>query len=79
MSKVVTKALKLHPSAPFLWTYAAAWRVHALSPRKSTRDADSMLHRVLAQGCRQGVCAHAANVTTIASSCSRARLPSASS
>jgi hypothetical protein len=25
VSKVVTKALKLHPSAPFLWTHAAAW------------------------------------------------------
>ena len=25
VSKVVTKALKLHPGEPFLWTYAAAW------------------------------------------------------
>jgi U3 small nucleolar RNA-associated protein 6 len=25
VSKVVTRALKLHPTAPFLWAYAAAW------------------------------------------------------
>jgi hypothetical protein len=25
VSKVVTKALKLHPTAPFFWAYAAAW------------------------------------------------------
>lgn len=25
VSKVVTKALKLHPSAPHFWAYAAAW------------------------------------------------------
>jgi hypothetical protein len=27
VSKVVTKALKLHPNAPYLWAYAAAWCV----------------------------------------------------
>lgn len=25
VSKVVTKALKIHPNSAFLWTYAAAW------------------------------------------------------
>ena len=25
VSKAVTKALKIHPNAAFLWTYAAAW------------------------------------------------------
>lgn len=27
VSKVVTKALKLHPCAPYFWAYAAAWCV----------------------------------------------------
>lgn len=32
VSKVVTSALKLHPAAPFLWTYAAAWYAPAHTP-----------------------------------------------
>jgi U3 small nucleolar RNA-associated protein 6 len=31
VSKVLAKALKLHPSAPYLWAYAAAWCAAAIS------------------------------------------------
>lgn len=31
VSKVITKALKLHPTAPYFWAYAAAWCVSSLS------------------------------------------------
>lgn len=37
VSKVITKALKLHPTAPYFWAYAAAWCVSSLSRLRVVR------------------------------------------